>query len=120
MKKTVPAQKILVMILMILIIGSLLIWLLLSRNRDRLFAEVVIQGETVISIPLNPNENSVIWDLQNEYDIPVHLETDHGRIRFINVDCPDHICENAGWLSMAYQSAVCMPNRTSVTVYPQK
>jgi hypothetical protein len=120
MKETIPVQKILIAVLIILVTGSLLTWLLLSRNRGELLAEVVIQGETVMKIPLNHNENSVIWDLQDKYHVPVHLETDHGRIRFVDVDCPDHICENTGWLSLEYQSAVCMPNRTVVTVYPQK
>lgn len=120
MKKNNTAKKFLIAILILLITGSLLMWFLLSRNRGRLFAEVVIQGETVMEIPLNQDEGSVIWDLQETCHIPVHLETDHGRIRFIDVDCPDHICENTGWLSIAYQSAVCMPNRTAVTIYPEK
>ena len=105
-------------ILAVMLAAAVLVWVLLSRKKSVLFAEVVIQGETVMKIPLNSEEESKTWDLQEKYNVPVHLETDHGRIRFIDVDCPDHICENTGWLSMAYQSAVCMPNRTAVTVYP--
>ncbi len=30
---------------------------------------------------------------------PVTLEVSEGRIRFINSQCPDHICESYGWLS---------------------
>ena len=116
MENKIPAQKILIAVLIILVVGSTLIF----RNRGELFAEVVVQGETVMEIPLNQNENSVIWDLQDQYHVPVHLETEHGRIRFVDVDCPDHICENTGWLSLEYQSAVCMPNRTVVTIYPRK
>lgn len=48
--------------------------------------------------------------------LPVTLEVDGGRIRFIESRCPDHICEHAGWLSQQYDQAVCMPAGVSVTV----
>lgn len=89
----------------------------LSSDKGNLYAEVTVLGEKVMEIPLGPDDSYRIWDLQTEYGVPVHLETDHGRIRFTDVTCPDHICEKTGWLSVAYQSAVCMPNRTVVTIY---
>lgn len=27
-------------------------------------------------------------------------------------DCPDHTCVKTGWLTMAGQSSICLPNRT--------
>jgi len=119
MKKAISSQKALIIILVIILTAAVLLWVQQFRRGGRLVAEVVIQGETVLEIPLKPDEDSKTWNLQEEYNVPVHLETDHGRIRFIDVSCPDHICEKTGWLSMAYQSAVCMPNRTVVTVYPE-
>ncbi len=98
-----------------LLIGVL--WLVLPRvlSGDGLYAQVTVQGEAVMEIPLD--QETEIWDLWEDYGVPVQLERDQGRIRFINVECPDHICEKTGWLSMAHQSAVCMPNRTVVTIY---
>lgn len=49
-------------------------------------------------------------------DVPVYFELADGRIRFVGVDCPDKLCEGFGWLDSAGESAVCMPNRVSVTV----
>ncbi len=50
-------------------------------------------------------------------DVPVFFEVGNGRIRFTDVDCPDKLCEGFGWLESAGQTAVCMPNRVSVTLY---
>lgn len=30
--------------------------------------------------------------------LPVTLEVKDGAVRFVNSVCPDHICENTGWL----------------------
>ena len=40
---------------------------------------------------------------------------DH-KIRFVNVTCPDHLCEGFGFISLPTQTAVCMPNRVSVLI----
>ena len=48
--------------------------------------------------------------------LPVTLEISGGRIRFVESQCPDHICEHTGWLSQEYDQAVCMPAGVSVTV----
>ncbi len=49
-------------------------------------------------------------------DVPVFFELAQGRIRFVDVGCPDKLCEGFGWLEHAGESAVCMPNRVSVTI----
>lgn len=54
--------------------------------------------------------------LREEYNVPVSFEVRSGAIRFVDVDCPDHICEQAGFLSTDGQTAVCMPNRVTVIV----
>lgn len=44
----------------------------------------------------------------------VSFQIQGGRIRFVNVDCPDKLCEKAGWLSKPNQVAICLPNRVSL------
>ena len=46
----------------------------------------------------------------------VHFEIQNHQIRFVNVECPDHLCEKFGFLSHPRETAVCMPNRVSVTI----
>lgn len=48
--------------------------------------------------------------------LPVTLEIAGGRIRFVESQCPDHICERYGWLSQENDQAVCMPAGVVVTV----
>ncbi|MEG2038596.1 MAG: NusG domain II-containing protein [Oscillospiraceae bacterium] len=69
-------------------------------------------------INLSTSENKkYIIDLAVVSDIPAKLEINNCQIRFIDVDCPDHICENYGFLSSSYDIAVCMPNQIALTVY---
>ena len=49
-------------------------------------------------------------------DRPVSFEISEHRIRFVDVDCPDHICENTGFVSRPGESAVCMPNKTALQI----
>ncbi|MGI5966243.1 MULTISPECIES: NusG domain II-containing protein [Anaerotruncus] len=50
---------------------------------------------------------------------PVSFEVLDGKIRFVNVTCPDHICEKAGWCESPGDRAVCMPNRVTLVCYPR-
>lgn len=46
----------------------------------------------------------------------VHIEVLDHRVRFVDVDCPDKICEHAGFLGKEGDIAVCMPNRYYMVV----
>ena len=41
--------------------------------------------------------------------LPVHIRIAEGRACFIDSECPDHICEEFGWLSESGQTAICIP-----------
>ena len=47
---------------------------------------------------------------------PVTLEVKDGAIRFVDSQCPDHICENYGWLSREHDQAICAPGGVVVTI----
>ena len=54
---------------------------------------------------------SQVWD-RTPYEgaaLPVTLEVKDGAVRFVNSVCPDHICENTGWLRLEGEAAVCAP-----------
>lgn len=83
-------------------------------------------GHTTAIITVDSKEFRRI-DLQNAPDQtfsivketgkPVSFEILDGKIRFIEVTCPDHICEQAGWCEKPGDRAVCMPNRTTLICY---
>ena len=107
------------------VIGALLLlaagcWLFYQFTyrppQEQNLAVIMIDGKEVMRLNLL-EETDRIFSLEEDYGIPVSFQIEDHRIRFVQVTCPDHICENAGYLSMEGQSAVCMPNRTSLSIY---
>ena len=84
--------------------------------QEQNLAVIMIDGKEVMRLNLL-EETDRIFSLEEDYGIPVSFQIEDHRIRFVQVTCPDHICENAGYLSMEGQSAVCMPIRTSLSIY---
>lgn len=39
----------------------------------------------------------------------VHLQVKDGAVAFMDSQCPDHVCEDFGWLSQPGQWACCVP-----------
>lgn len=46
----------------------------------------------------------------------VHLQVRDGEIAFLDSQCPDHVCEDFGWLSQPGQWACCIPAGVIVTI----
>ena len=46
----------------------------------------------------------------------VHLQVSQGAIAFLDSQCPDHVCEDFGWLDQPGQWACCVPAGVYVTV----
>lgn len=53
-------------------------------------------------------------NIEGEYSEVILVEK--GRIRFEEADCPNRDCVKTGWISKKGTSAVCLPNRTSITI----
>lgn len=47
---------------------------------------------------------------------PVTLEVKDGAVRFVDSQCPDHLCEEFGWLSREHDQAICAPGGVVVTI----
>ena len=92
-------------------------WLCSSlRSGEDLTAVLWVDGEPRLALSLSdPPAESISLAA---YGVEGWLEAEPGRIRFARMDCPDKICEKAGWLSEENQTAVCMPNRVSLTLLP--
>lgn len=86
------------------------------RKKEHIMAGVYIGGDQVMVIDLSKEERNRVIDL-SPYSVPGKLEVEGYRIRFIQVACPDHICEKTGWIGRDGESAVCMPNRAAVLIY---
>ena len=79
---------------------------------DTPIAVISTNGTVVREINLKtaPDETFTLTDR------PVSFTIKGGKIRFTNVTCPDHICENYGFIGKAHETAVCMPNKTAITI----
>ena len=50
-------------------------------------------------------------------DYVVHLQVKDGAIAFLDSQCPDHVCEQFGWLSQKDAWATCVPAGVYVQLY---
>jgi len=110
-EKKMRWELVLVLLALLVLVGF---YLLNNRGGESGTAYVSISGQRVLELSLKSTPDQII-DL-SVYGVPASLEVKDHKIRFINVTCPDHICEKTGWVWMDGQSAVCMPNRTAVVV----
>ena len=55
-----------------------------------------------------------------EGNFVVTLEVKDGAIRFINSQCPDHLCEGFGFVSEEDDFAVCMPAGVAVLITDER
>jgi hypothetical protein len=78
-------------------------------------AVVTLDGEEIMRVPLNENDDYRI-DLLADYGVPVSFEVTNGGLRFVDVTCPDHVCEKTGVIREEGQTAVCMPNLVAAVV----
>ena len=104
----------------LIIIASLLviagiIFLSLRRSGSATSARLTFQPESGRTEQLlNLRENRRLDLISN--GIPIHIEVKDGQARFTESECPDHICENCGWLSAEGESAVCLPARAMLII----
>ena len=117
MERAVMSKKDLLLIVGILIIALLFGgFLFLQQDETNGVAALSVNGTIVALYDLEKEPDQLI-NLQESYGVPVTLEIQDGAIRFLESQCPDHICENYGYISREGETAVCMPNRTVLTVH---
>lgn len=81
------------------------------------YAMVAIDGSaTRYEISLDEEKIHTI----TEGNFVVTLEVKDGAIRFINSQCPDHLCEGFGFVSEEDDFAVCMPAGVAVMITDEK
>lgn len=87
--------------------------------KEQNLAVIMVDGKEQLRLNLLEETDRTL-SLKESCGVPVSFQIKDQKIRFVDVDCPDHICENAGFLSMEGQTAVCMPNRVSLSIYGEE
>ena len=97
----------------VLTAAVLLVFLLRPRSKTEPLAAVVDFGDGITeTIPLD-EDHDYLYDVG---DYIVHLQVKDGAIAFLDSQCPDHVCEQFGWLSEQDAWAACVPAGVYVTV----
>lgn len=112
-------RKDLILIAVLLLISLLVLGVFYLTDSSRSgygIAVLSIDGKAVQKIDLAQDGE---WEipLDELYGVPILLEVKDHAIRFKKSQCPDHLCERYGFISRELQTAVCMPNRTVITIH---
>ncbi len=94
----------------VVVLAIVAILLLFPRTKGNI-AVVTYKGELVQEIDLS---KTGLYHIEG--DLPVTLEVKDGKIRFIQSQCPDKLCEGFGWIGDELEYAICMPARVSVQI----
>ena len=106
-----------------IMIGGLLVFSLVAMGIRYLtadkgeYAMVAIDG-TASRYEISLEEEAI--HTITEGNFVVTLEVKGGAIRFINSQCPDHLCEGFGFVSEEDDFAVCMPAGVAVLITDEK
>ena len=76
---------------------------------------IQVEGEDRYVFPLYEPGRDELLEVQGRVG-SVFVQLGDGRVRVINVDCPDKLCEAVGWVSTPGRPIACLPNRVTVTI----
>lgn len=108
----------LIFVLIVLAAAAVLYAVVRSQSRQpetKLVAEVEFGSGVVETLPLD-KDYDYIYDVGNYV---VHLQVKDGAVSFQDSQCPDHTCEQFGWLDQENAWAACIPAGVFVTVTSQ-
>lgn len=94
---------------------SLAIWNNINNpGKGDVIAVVRKDGKAIKTINLTKLKKRETIKVSGQYIDTIVV--DNKRICFSSTDCPDKKCVEAGWLSKPGQVAICLPNRTSISL----
>ena len=115
MKRLTRLQKNLLFAAVLLLAAGVLFWALRGRKQGEALVAVADFGDGITeTIPLD-KDYDYLYDVG---DYVVHLQVKDGAIAFQDSQCPDHVCEQFGWLDKDGAWAACVPAGVYVVVEP--
>lgn len=98
----------------ILVIAALIFLLRPATTVGRL-AVIQVGNEVVAELELDTADDEV-FSIEDKTGLPITFEVKDHAIRFLDSDCPDKVCVNAGFLHRDMDIASCLPNKTVLSV----
>ena len=100
--------------LVILAIAGALTLALLPQSGQVLTAQVVLDGELILSCRLDDLDEPMYFPVEGTY--PLTLELSREGVRVVETTCPGQDCLHMGTISAAGRQIICLPNRLVVTL----
>lgn len=101
------------LIVLLLLLAAVLGPVVLATGAGAEITAIVTQdGKEIARVKLAnlPEPLRIAYD--GEY--PGIILAENGQIRFLEAECPDHVCVDTGWLTRAGGTAACLPARVLV------
>ena len=99
----------------ILTAAVLLVVLLRPRSKAEPLAAVVDFGDGITEVLPLDKDYDYLYEVGGYV---VHLQVKDGAVAFQDSQCPDHVCEQFGWLSEEGAWAACVPAGVYVQLAP--
>ena len=112
-KKTLRNDIILIASLLLVAIISL-IFVVASRQSTKIYANVYVQNEAVLSIDLSKKEEKDYTVHGIKGDLTVH--TKDGYIAITKSNCPHQDCVKMGYINVSNKPIICAYNQTYVVI----
>ena len=100
-------EWIFIFILLLLCISAIFAMYVTKKPSDNLVAIVYYEQNAVCTVSLQSGGDETIEVIENT----VYVKKEGHTVKFIDVNCPDKLCEKVGRLSKEGDMAVCLPNR---------
>lgn len=112
MDRKLVTKKDLILLIFIILACALVFFYFNFLKQDGEKAIISVNGQTVEEIDLASVKDEKILTLENG----VKIKAQNGAICFLESDCKDKICINSGALSKKGDVAVCVPNKTVISI----
>lgn len=118
MKKETKTLYILAGVLVLALVGSLA-FVLRPQQKSQLTATIQVGSQIIREISLDTAADEE-FSIMDETGLPITFAIKDHTIRFLDSNCPDKICVNAGFMARDMDIASCLPNKTVLIVSAAK
>lgn len=115
-KRLKPWQKNLIFAVVVLLIAGIAFFAIRKKpeTETKLVALVDFGDGITETLPLD-EDYDYLYDVG---DYVVHIQVKDGAAAFLDSQCPDHVCEQFGWLSEEDTWAACVPAGVYLRIVP--
>ena len=115
-KRLKPWQKNLIFAVVVLLIAGIAFFAIRKKpeTETKLVALVDFGNGITETLPLD-EDSDYLYDVG---DYVVHIQVKDGAAAFLDSQCPDHVCEQFGWLSEEDAWAACVPAGVYLRIVP--